>query len=100
MTEGSTNFNRLTLGGGMVYPIPGNQPPPSVLREMLNNGTINRAQYDKFIKGKDGSSGNVTPQKSCQKSCSDPATLQNGCAARLTMKSSSLFLTGDFHCAR
>jgi filamentous hemagglutinin len=34
------------------YPVPGNEVPPAVLKQMKASGTITNSQYNKFIKGR------------------------------------------------
>jgi RHS repeat-associated protein len=45
-------FQPDNVGGFHGYPVPGNEVPSKVLKELKNNGTITNAEYKKFIKGK------------------------------------------------
>ncbi|MGE1562747.1 hypothetical protein [Pantoea septica] len=45
-------FQPDNVGGWHGYPIPGTEAPPKVLREFLNRGDVNKAEYNKLIKGK------------------------------------------------
>ncbi|MGP2516927.1 hemagglutinin repeat-containing protein [Yersinia sp. 2545 StPb PI] len=45
-------FQPDNAGGWHGYPIPGTEAPPKILREFLARGDINKAEYNKLIKGK------------------------------------------------
>jgi len=45
-------FQPDNTGGWHGYPIPGTEAPPNVLKELLNAGTITKAQYNRLRKGK------------------------------------------------
>ncbi|WP_421594819.1 VENN motif pre-toxin domain-containing protein [Rahnella sp. PD4] len=45
-------FQPDNVGGWHGYPVPGTEAPPKVLREFLARGDINKAEYNKMIKGK------------------------------------------------
>ena len=45
-------FQPDNVGGFHGYPIRGNEAPPEVLRELRDNGTITKSEYNKFVKGK------------------------------------------------
>ena len=45
-------FQPDNVGGWHGYPIPGNEAPPKVLRELLYRGDISKVEYNKMIKGK------------------------------------------------
>lgn len=45
-------FKDDNAGGWHGYTIPGNEAPTSYLRSLLENGTITKAQYNKYIRGK------------------------------------------------
>lgn len=45
-------FQPDNVGGWHGYPVPGTEAPPKVLREILARGDINKAEYNKMIKGK------------------------------------------------
>lgn len=45
-------FQSDNTGGYHGYPVPGNQVPPSVLKQLKNDRVIMKSEYNRFVKGK------------------------------------------------